>query len=69
MLTSGGNVDDALTLAQSARRINPKSPVTADTLAWVYFNKGRFTSARDLLEEAVKTGYQDPSIYYHLGMT
>ena len=69
MVTRGENVDAALTLAQTARRGAPNSPDTADTLAWVYYNKGRYGSARDLLEDAVKQAPQSASLQYHLGMT
>ena len=68
ILEAGQNVDEALQLAQTARRGAPNSPDTADTLAWVYYNKGRFLTARDLLEETVKTTPQNASIQYHLGM-
>lgn len=69
MVEEGQNTDVALTYAQSARRSLPNSPSTADTLAWVYYSKGTYASARDLLEEAVKTAPDDASIQYHLGMT
>jgi cellulose synthase operon protein C len=68
MLDSGENVDVALTLAQTARRILPNSPNTADTLAWAYYHKGTYASARDLLEDALKTAPNDPAMHYHLGM-
>jgi Tfp pilus assembly protein PilF len=70
MVDNGMNPDSALTLAQQARSDEmPKSSNTADTLAWVYFYKGRYSSARDLLEEAIKADKDNPSINYHLGMT
>ncbi len=47
----------------------PDSSNTADTLAWVYYQKGNYTSARDLLIDALKTAPNDASIHYHLGMT
>jgi tetratricopeptide (TPR) repeat protein len=59
----------ALRLAQDARNKLPDSPSTADTLAWVYYNKERYPTARDLLEEAVKSDPNSPEIQYHLGMT
>jgi tetratricopeptide (TPR) repeat protein len=61
-------VDVALSLAESARRSMPHSPNTADTLAWAYYNKGIYSSARSLLEDAAKTNPNDASIQYHLGM-
>jgi tetratricopeptide (TPR) repeat protein len=68
MLQSGQDVDVALSLAESARRSMPHSPNTADTLAWAYYNKGIYSSARSLLEDAAKTNPNDASIQYHLGM-
>jgi Flp pilus assembly protein TadD len=69
MVDSGQNLDVALSLAQIARRGMPTSPNTADTLAWIYYQKGNYASARDLLEEALKTSPNSASIHYHLGMT
>jgi tetratricopeptide (TPR) repeat protein len=68
MLENGQDVDMALSLAESARRSMPHSPSTADTLAWAYYHKGIYGSARDLLEDAAKTNPSDASIQYHLGM-
>ncbi|MEO6923421.1 MAG: tetratricopeptide repeat protein, partial [Bryocella sp.] len=68
-IENGGNPDVALTLAQTARRGMPESPNTADTLAWVYYHAGRYDSARDLLEDAVKSDSDSALIRYHLGMT
>ena len=68
MVENGENSDVALSYAETARRIMPTSPNTADTLAWVYYHKGTYTLARDLLTEAEKTQPNDPSIHYHLGM-
>ena len=69
MVTNGQNYDVALTYAQTARRILPESSSTADTLGWVYFYKGTYLSARDLLEGAVKQDPENAAINYHLGMT
>jgi tetratricopeptide (TPR) repeat protein len=68
MLAQGQNKDMALTLAQTARRQMPDSPVTADTLAWAYYNKGTYGLAIELLEGAVKQSPQDATMHYHLGM-
>lgn len=68
MLQNGGNVDVALTLAQTARQGMPKSPNSADTLAWAYYFKGTYSFARDLLEEATKTDPNNATMQYHLGM-
>jgi cellulose synthase operon protein C len=69
MLQTGDNLDVALSLAQTARRAMPNSPNTADTLAWAYYMKGVYYSAKDLLTDALKTAPDDATLYYHLGMT
>jgi tetratricopeptide (TPR) repeat protein len=69
MVENGQNVDVALTMAQTARRSLPDSPQTADTLAWVYYYKGNYSAARDLLESALKASPENASIHLHLGMT
>ena len=69
MVETGQNTDVALSLAQIARRAMPNAPSTADTLAWAYYHKGNFTSARDLLEEAVKADPNNAALHYHLGLT
>jgi Tfp pilus assembly protein PilF len=69
MVETGQNLDVALSLAQIARRALPNSPSTADTLAWVYYQKGNYSSARDLLEDALKSDPNNASMHYHLGMT
>src|SRR5260370_345256 len=69
MIESGQNMDVALSLAQTARRGLPNSSSTADTLAWAYYHKESYASARDLLEEALKTAPDNVSLHYHLGMT
>ena len=68
MLQNGGNVDVALSLAQTARRGMPNSPSSADTLAWAYYYKGTYGFARDLLEESIKAAPNDAVAQYHLGM-
>jgi tetratricopeptide (TPR) repeat protein len=73
MLQTGGNLDVALSLAQAARRGLPDSPGVADTLAWIYYQKGAYQSAIGLLQEALKLQEKskmpdNPDIHYHLGM-
>jgi tetratricopeptide (TPR) repeat protein len=69
MMENNDNVDVALSLAQTARRVLPDSPQTADTLAYIYYYKGNYVSARDLLENALKVTPDDASMHLHLGMT
>ncbi|MGA8301849.1 MAG: tetratricopeptide repeat protein [Terriglobales bacterium] len=73
MLQTGGNLDVALSLAQTARRGLPGSPSAADTLAWIHYQRGAYQSAIGLLQEALnlqeKAHTPDSAdIHYHLGM-
>lgn len=45
MLQNGGNLDVAMSLAETARRGLPDSPNPADTLGWIYYQKGVYGSA------------------------
>jgi tetratricopeptide (TPR) repeat protein len=68
LLEHGGNVDLALSLAQTARNSIPDSPNTADTLAWAYIQKGAYGSAIDLLQKALVSTPDNPTYHYHLGV-
>jgi tetratricopeptide (TPR) repeat protein len=73
ILQTGGNIDVALSLAQVARRGMPESANAADTLGWVYYQKGAYQSAIDLFQEALKLnerdrGADDPTYHYHLAL-
>jgi tetratricopeptide (TPR) repeat protein len=67
MLEHGGNVDVALTLAQTARRQAPDSPNIADTLGYAFYVKGIYSSSIDLFEEAAKKQPDNATVHYHLG--
>ena len=68
MLEHGGDVNVALTLAQTARKGLPNLPAAADTLGWAYYNQGAYNSAIDTLQEAVKENPNNATFHYHLGM-
>jgi Flp pilus assembly protein TadD len=68
LLERGGNVDEAVSLAQVARAAAPDSPTTADTLAWAYYHKGAYGLAVGLLKDAIKKSPQSPVLHYHLGL-
>ncbi len=68
MLQHGGDLDMALSFAQTARRAMPDSPKTADTLASVYLRKGNYQLAQNLLNEAVQKSPDNQSYRYHLGL-
>jgi tetratricopeptide (TPR) repeat protein len=69
MLEHGGNVNVALTLAQTARRGLPNVPNSADTLGWAYLQNGAYSVAAPLLEKAVKGAPSNATYRYHLGLT
>jgi Flp pilus assembly protein TadD len=69
----GGNLDVALSLAQIARRKMPQPPDAADTLGWIYYQKGVYGPAVESLQAAVTLVQQNkspdhPRFHYHLGM-
>ena len=73
MLHTGGNLDMALSLAQSARRVLPNSPGVVDTVGWIFYQQGVYSLAISNLQEALtlqaKNNLPDnPDIHYHLGM-
>jgi cellulose synthase operon protein C len=73
ILQQGGNVDVALSMAQTARRGMPDSPNAADTLGWAYYQKGVYQSAIDLFQESLRLNEkrgapEDATVHYHLGM-
>jgi Flp pilus assembly protein TadD len=69
MLEHDGNVNVALTLAQTARRNLPNIPSSADTLGWAYFRNGAYSLAVQQFEEALKAAPSNAAYHYHLGMT
>lgn len=73
MLQTGGNVDTALNLAQTARRGMPDSPNAADTLGWAFFRKGIFESAIVQFQDALKLDRKNrlpesATVHYHLAL-
>ena len=73
MLQSGGNVDMALSLARTARRGMPDSPSAADTLGWVFYQKGAYQSAVDLFRETPSSERKtkirtNATVHYHAGL-
>jgi cellulose synthase operon protein C len=73
LLQQGGNVDLALSMAQTARRGMPDSPNAADTLGWAYYQKGIYQSAIDQFRESLRliekqSAPDDAAVHYHLGL-
>jgi len=68
MLQNGENNDIALSLARMARQKMPDSASAADTLAWIYYQKGLYDSAADLLRDALQKSPDNATYHYHIGM-
>jgi len=65
---SGGNLDVALQLAQTAHAATPDSAETADTLGWIYLKKELYPLAIATLGRAVERDAKNPTFQYHLGL-
>jgi tetratricopeptide (TPR) repeat protein len=61
-------LDDALQLAQVARRELGRLPQAIDTLAWIYLKKKQPLDAIPLLAECVEAQPDNPTYAYHLAV-
>lgn len=64
----GGSLEDALQLAQKAKATQPDDPNVNDTLGWVLYKQGLYTSAVSAIEAAATKSPQSAAIQFHLGM-
>ncbi len=64
----GGDLDQALTMAQRARQKVPTSNEIADTLGWIYIKKNLSEDAVRLFSQLVEKNPQDYHFHYHYGM-
>ena len=65
----GQNLDTALQLASTAKKLMPENSEVDDTLGWVYYKKDLASLAIPPLEESLKKRPDNPNALYHLGMT
>ena len=68
LATGGGNIDEALGYAQTAKEHMPKNSAVMDTLGWIYYLKGSYLSAISEFQDSLVSDPQNPVIQYHLGM-
>jgi tetratricopeptide (TPR) repeat protein len=73
LLETGGNADIALPLAQTARRALPELSNVADTLGFAFYQKGVYSSAISMFQEALRLSAknkepENPVYHYHLGL-
>ncbi|MBI5854476.1 MAG: tetratricopeptide repeat protein [Nitrospirae bacterium] len=65
---TGGNIDEALSYAQTAREQRPDDPHIGDTLGWLYYKKNAFLKAASVLKDAMDKLPDNPVVVYHYGM-
>jgi Tfp pilus assembly protein PilF len=63
------NLDVALGMAQKANSQMPKVASIRDTLGWVLYKKGSYSSAMPLFVDCVSESPKTASFQYHLGLT
>jgi len=66
-----GQLDKGYQLARQARDVAPTDPSVADTLGWILYQKGQYSSALNLLRESAASRELQavPDVQYHVGMT
>jgi tetratricopeptide (TPR) repeat protein len=64
----GGDLEQALTMAQRATQIAPKVPEVRDTLGWIYLKKGLPAEAADVFKGVVADQPANATYRYHLGI-
>ncbi len=63
------DLDEALKFAQKAKEIAPDNASVDDTLGWVYYLKGVYSTALRHFQDAAARQPHDALIRYHLAMT
>jgi tetratricopeptide (TPR) repeat protein len=66
--TSGGDLDEALTLARRARQLLPDMDEVSDTLGWIYLKKAMPEQAIELFDKLVQTKPERSTYHYHLAL-
>lgn len=64
----GGDLDQALTMAQKAKQVLPGSPDVSDTLGWIYIKKNLSDDAVRVFQELVQKSPNNHTYRYHFGM-
>jgi tetratricopeptide (TPR) repeat protein len=65
---SGGNLDVALQLAQTAKSAMPDQAQVDDTLGWIYYRKDLLSQAITSLRRSVERDPKNAVAHYHLGL-
>ncbi len=62
------NLDRAMALAEKALTLNPGSPFILDTIGWIHYHKGEYSTAKEKVTMAVEKLDKHPVVAYHMGM-
>ena len=63
----GENLDEAQHLVEQALHHKPNDGYITDSLGWIYYKKGDYEKALEVLKKAVELVPDDPTILEHLG--
>jgi tetratricopeptide (TPR) repeat protein len=64
-----GQLDKGYQLARHALDLEPTNSSIADTLGWILYQQGQYSSALNLLRESAGKQDAKPEVQFHLGMT
>jgi Flp pilus assembly protein TadD/Zn-dependent protease with chaperone function len=67
--TRGGDLNEALSLAQRAHELMPNLNEISDTLGWIVLKIARTNEAIALFDELLQKQPANPTFHYHLGMS
>ena len=65
---TGSNLDQAMTMAERAKKRAPNSPSISDTLGFVYYQKNLNSEALQIFKQAVQDDPQNSTFHFHLAM-
>jgi tetratricopeptide (TPR) repeat protein len=68
MAETGGNLDEALTLATRAKQKLPNYLEISDTIGWIYLKKNLADSAVDIFKEITAKAPDNSTYHYHYAM-
>lgn len=66
---SGRNLDEAMNLAETAKRKMPNEPVISDTIGWIYLKRGMLQSAMQVFSSLTRQVPKNPTYHYHYGLS
>lgn len=68
MTNTGGNLDEALTLAQKAKQQLPTLNEVSDTIGWIYIKKNLSDSAIEIFKDLNSKVKDNATFHYHYGL-